>query len=324
MIVKSKIEGLNEWLFIEELPEIYQASSPLSEKKVAIQRFPVQMANYQLTTGGMFLMHSEMNFERSSRIHTEVIGETIASQFIFYTNSDKKVQGRGYSNSRHNIRYIPSTVEDYEVAAGTQYTYFLMVLSKAYYFQLIDKNSRLHEEFVHDIEKGTYTSFSTQDFAVTTEMRRVIHDLVECRQQGELKKLHTESRILELLMYQMEQMGDRDTSHKMVLRDIDVNKVEHARTILNDRFTNPPTLKELSREISLNEFKLKRAFKEYVGTTVYDYITRLRMERAKALLMEGENNVYEIASLIGFKHPPGFSSAFKKYYGIPPSKVVIR
>ncbi|SEM00539.1 AraC-type DNA-binding protein [bacterium A37T11] len=321
MLIKSKIDGHNDWLFIEDIPDSYTPGYRLAEKQVAIKRSPVFMVNQQLTTGGLFVMHSEMKFDEALNIQTEVVGETITSQFIFYRQSQdlgKKQPNTLYGRSRHNIRYIPSTIESHLIREDVEYTYFLVVLSKDYYFNLIDRHSLLHEDFVKEIERGEYTSFASEDFFVTMEMRRVIDDMISCRQHGELKRIHTEARILELLMYQLEQLNHGSPEPEQVKGD-DVTKLEHARQILGERFHHPPTQKELSREVMLNEFKLRRGFKEYFGTTVYDYITRLRMEHARHLLLEENRPIFEVASLVGFSHQNNFSIAFKKYFGIPPS-----
>jgi AraC-like DNA-binding protein len=325
MIVKAKISDLDEWLFIEDIPDIYSPNNILAEKQVIIQRSPVHMANYQLTTGGLFLMHSVMVFDESTNIHTDINGETITSQFIFYKNSTgKKLTTSSHGNSRHNIRYIPSTRANHELSAKVEYTYFMVVLSKAYYFSLIDRHSILHERFVKDIEKGQFTSFSTEDMAVTPEMRKVINDIRDCRQSGELKRLHTESKILELLMYQLEQLRNNNgPSRQEIFRAGDYDRLEQARTILNERFVDPPTHKELAKEILLNEFKLRTGFKEYYGVTMYDYITRLRMEKARRLLLEEKMSIYEVSALAGFKHQANFSKAFKKYFGLLPSEVKV-
>jgi AraC-like DNA-binding protein len=325
MIVKAKISDLDEWLFIEDIPDIYSPNNILAEKQVIIQRSPVHMANYQLTTGGLFLMHSVMVFDESTNIHTDINGETITSQFIFYKNSTgKKLTTSSHGNSRHNIRYIPSTRANHELSAKVEYTYFMVVLSKAYYFSLIDRHSILHERFVKDIEKGQFTSFSTEDMAVTPEMRKVINDIRDCRQSGELKRLHTESKILELLMYQLEQLRNNNgPSRQEIFRAGDYDRLEQARTILNERFVDPPTHKELAKEILLNEFKLRTGFKEYYGVTMYDYITRLRMEKARRLLLEEKMSIYEVSGLAGFKHQANFSKAFKKYFGLLPSEVKV-
>lgn len=323
MIVKAKISDLDDWLFIEDVPDLYSPNNTLSEKQLMIHRSPVNMSNYQLTTGGMFLMHSVMQFEESTSIHTDINGETITSQFVFYKNSSaKKATASAHGHSRHNIRYIPSTQASHELHANVEYTYFMIVLSKEYYFSLIDRHSVLHERFVKDIEKGQFTSFSTEDMAVTPEMRKVINDIRDCRQSGELKRLHTESKILELLMYQLEQLRNNSGTVKSeVLKSGDFERLEEARTILNERFVNPPTHKELAKEILLNEFKLRTGFKEYYGVTMYDYITRLRMEQARKLLLDERMSIYEVSGLSGFKHQANFSKAFKKYFGVLPSGI---
>ncbi|TDQ09775.1 helix-turn-helix transcriptional regulator [Pedobacter metabolipauper] len=320
MIVKSKIEGLNEWLFIEDIPDAFAPGNTISEKKVTIERAPIKMVNYQLSSGGLFLMYSEMKFTEPIRIYTAVEGETITSQFIFYyPASARKMNPHG--GSRHNIRFIPSSSATYELKAGVDYTYFMMVISKEYYYKLIDRHSSLHEEFVQEIEKGLSASYAAQDMLVTAEMQRIIFELREDKKTGELKRLHTEAKVLELLIYQIEQLNNEQPEGGKLLREADIEKLEHARAILEMRFADPPTQRELAMEVMLNESKLRRGFKEYFATTIYDYITRLRMELAKTLLLEERKTIYEVALITGFRHQANFSIAFKKYFGISPSDV---
>lgn len=323
MVIKSRIEGMADWLFIEDVPDTYTPNYRLVEKEVAIRRKPVFLASHQLSTGGLFVMHSEMLFDEARSIHTEVMGETITSQFIFYKRASEQLKGKPntfYGRSRHNIRYIPTTNSDHEIKKDIDYTYFLVVLSKDYYFNLIDRHSLVHEDFVKEISRGQYTSYASEDFHVTPEMRRVIDDLVNCRQHGELKRIHTEARILELLMYQLEQLGNGQERPELdSVKGDDVVRLEQAREILKDAFRHPPTQRELSRMVALNEFKLRRGFKEYFGTTVYDYITRLRMEHARKLLVEERMTISEVSNEVGFSHQNNFSIAFKKYFGLPPS-----
>lgn len=323
MLIKSRIEGLSGWLFEENVPDAYIPNYSLVEKSITIQEETISLANKQLTSGGLFMMHSEMRFDKPTKIYTEVNGEIVSSQFIFYKKADDQLKGKSkalYGRSRHNIRYTPSANSTHEVKSGIDYMYFLIVLSKDYYFNLIDRHSILHEDFVREIERGNYTSFTDEEFFVTLEMRRVIDDIIHCRQEGEFKRIHTEARILELLMYQLEQLGGNGQEQEVIKGD-DIFKLEQAREILNERYAAPPTQKELSREVGLNEFKLRRGFKEYFGITVYDFITRLRMEKAKKLLVQEQRPINEVAYLVGFSHQNNFSIAFKKYFGVPPSEL---
>ena len=327
MKIKSKIEGSDDWLFIEEISDNYSPNTPLSEKNVNIKSLPAQkLVNYQLSAGGLFLVHSTMQFNNNVKVLSEVEGETITSQFIFYgTNphADKKdAKSNRREGSRHNIRYIPSIKGKYPMVPDIEYKYFLLVLSKQYYFHLIDQHSLLHTDFVREILKGKYTSFAAKDLPVTTEMKRVINDICECKRTGELKRMHTESRILELLMLQLEQMqSGAEEVDRYVIKQDDLRKLERAREILDAEYTYPPTIIELSKQIALNEFKLKRAFKEYFGTTIYGYVTRLRMEEARRLILEEKKSVGQVAAAVGFNHQSHLTDAFKRYFGILPSEI---
>lgn len=64
---------------------------------------------------------------------------------------------------------------------------------------------------------------------------------------------------------------------------------------------------------------MQRAFLEHFGISPKQYLTKLRMNRALALLAEGNCSVKEIAEACGFRDEKYFSRAFKKKYGYPPS-----
>lgn len=318
MLIKSKIEELDEWLFIEEIPDGYVPDKPLVENRLTINRSPIQMTSYQLSTSGLFILYTEMSFEQPVHILTEIDGEAITSQFIFIKKEDSKVP---FAMSRHNIRYIPSVKTVHEVKEKIEYSYFIAVISKEYYLNLIKRDSLLHKQFVLDIERGEYTSFSEEDLMATYEMQQTINELIESKKRGEIRRLHTESRIVELLMYQFEQYNERDNEAVPVLNGDDVKRLEMARQILENRVANPPTQKELAQEVMMSESKLRKDFKEYFAVTIHDYLTRVRMEKARLYLIEEKRPIYEVALLTGYGHQNNFSSAFKRYFGISPGEM---
>lgn len=50
------------------------------------------------------------------------------------------------------------------------------------------------------------------------------------------------------------------------------------------------------------------------------YLLKVRMERARELLLTGDMTVAETADSVGYTSPLTFSQMYKKYYGISPSK----
>jgi two-component system response regulator YesN len=88
---------------------------------------------------------------------------------------------------------------------------------------------------------------------------------------------------------------------------------------VHEHFTEEITLEDLSKQLYLSRNYLNQIFKKANGETFTNYVIRVRMEKAKSLLVEGKYMIYEIAEKIGYKNVPYFSSIFKKYHGVNPS-----
>ena len=98
--------------------------------------------------------------------------------------------------------------------------------------------------------------------------------------------------------------------------------LHNAREILIRRLDCPPSLQELSQLIRMNDYKMKRLFKQYYGKTIYQYIREERMKKAYVLLQDGQYNVSQAAFTVGYTNISHFSETFKRYYGVSPHKVI--
>ena len=98
----------------------------------------------------------------------------------------------------------------------------------------------------------------------------------------------------------------------------DMDKVYMARDLLIAHAISPPTLTELSRLSGLNEFKLKKGFKEVFHNTVFGYLNDYRLENARTLILDTRKTVSEIAYETGYANPQHFHRAFKKQFGTAP------
>ena len=61
-------------------------------------------------------------------------------------------------------------------------------------------------------------------------------------------------------------------------------------------------------------------FRQVTGTTINRYLTNVRMEKAKELLMDLSNKLYDVSYAVGYMNPSYFSRQFKKYVGCLPSE----
>jgi len=97
-------------------------------------------------------------------------------------------------------------------------------------------------------------------------------------------------------------------------------KLNLIRSYLHQHFLEELSLAKLCRVAALNEFKLKKGFKQLFGTTVFGYVKALQMKYACRLLEEERKQVEEVAYTLGYEYPQHFSTAFKKFFGSNPSK----
>lgn len=101
----------------------------------------------------------------------------------------------------------------------------------------------------------------------------------------------------------------------------DVNRIYEARDALVEAFQRPPSIPQLARRVGINQTKLKAGFKSVFGMTMFDFISKCRMERASELLAQGDLTIAEVAFAVGYDYPANFTYAFKRFYGHVPRQL---
>lgn len=79
-------------------------------------------------------------------------------------------------------------------------------------------------------------------------------------------------------------------------------------------------IQTIAEHVSLSETYLCSFFKKQSGQTIKEYITGVRVEKAKDLLMNGELKLYAIAQEVGIADSNYFTTFFKKYVGCTPTE----
>ena len=81
-----------------------------------------------------------------------------------------------------------------------------------------------------------------------------------------------------------------------------------------------PGVSELAKAAGMGTSKFKIAFKQVFGDTPMRYRNRLRMEFAKQLIQEQQRSPTDVSYLLGYAHPSNFTLAYKKHFGVVPSR----
>ena len=150
--------------------------------------------------------------------------------------------------------------------------------------------------------------------------------ILNCPYQGLTRRLYLESRALELIALQLPLRSSEDElkpSHSILKAD-EIDRIHYAKEILLNNLENPPSLIELARQVGLNDYKLKRGFRQVFGTTAFGCLYHHRMEQARKLLEENCSTVMKVAQAVGYTSSTSFSAAFKKKFGVPPKNYKLR
>ncbi len=77
-------------------------------------------------------------------------------------------------------------------------------------------------------------------------------------------------------------------------------------------------IKEIARHVSLSPTRFSFIFKKETGSTVLDFLTSFRIEKARELLKSSDYMMYEISKLVGYGSSQYFSQVFQKLTGVTP------
>ena len=109
---------------------------------------------------------------------------------------------------------------------------------------------------------------------------------------------------------------------KVRLNYDDIRKMREAHAIvINNLEQELPSLKEFALQLGTNEFKLKYAFRELYGTSVYRFQKIERLRKAKMLIQYTGMTFESIAFKTGFKSHAHFTRAFKERYKFSPREL---
>ena len=97
------------------------------------------------------------------------------------------------------------------------------------------------------------------------------------------------------------------------------NLFQEAAELIQHEYSDSLPLDEVARRVASSRRQLQRAFAEAGETSFRSYLQRVRMARARELLLEGSLPVHRVASSVGYRQPAQFAKAFRRHHGKPPS-----
>lgn len=271
------------------------------------------------------LTHTLSRYENQSIFSASNNTDVVRMHFGIKGNYNFVYQQLGKSfdlvGGHHNIMYsngFDITVQNRTSEIET----FGIQFPKKYFIQLTQDSTDRLKHFSENILSGKSNILSDNWGSINTPIANAIGQIIHCSYSNDLKKLFLLSKSVELVVLTAECYDQASNKKENFIKTkTDKEKIIAARDLINERLDCPLGLSEIAKVIGLNEYKLKRGFKEIFDTTVFGYLTDQRLQLACRYLQNTQKTSAEIAYTLGYASPQHFNIAYKKKFGVTPNSI---
>jgi len=221
---------------------------------------------------------------------------------------------------KKNQYILHYTSEESRAELWTDYEtlkYLQIQIKYQYIFNLIDPES--NRESAEILEQMIHNNFiflhKETPPNMTVEMHLILKEIISYYRKGIMQKLFIEAKIIKLLILIFEQFNEKDTAEDLSEIPLIIKK------FIDENYHRNLKVEEISKILGINETKIRKEFKIHYNTTIIDYISELRMLKAKKLIVNKDLMIKEIAIDCGYEYVQNFTRAFKKKFGVSPEKL---
>ncbi len=155
---------------------------------------------------------------------------------------------------------------------------------------------------------------SMQSFSLADDPRHLhlSETLIEVLAAGSVTEINgCMSQHLQKLIEQLKQVDDSRMAGELI---------DRVKGYIGDHYAENLTLSVLAEIFYVSPVYLSRLFKKKTGTNFVEYLTALRIEKAKEFLNDPKLKVYHVAEMVGYENPRYFARLFKESTGVVPQE----
>jgi len=158
---------------------------------------------------------------------------------------------------------------------------------------------------------GLYRSQATQEFKETVlRLLRTLESPVKSRVLGE-------GLVRELLFRIL--CGENAASlHALALKNTGLSRIDKALKQIHSNFDQPFQVDQLAGFVNMSTSAFHRSFKGVTSLSPIQYLKKVRLNRAKSLIVEEGVRSGDAARMVGYESVSQFNREFKRYFGASP------
>lgn len=96
--------------------------------------------------------------------------------------------------------------------------------------------------------------------------------------------------------------------------------IERAVKYIHDNYQNDIAVQDMASYLNMNQSYLSVLFKKEMGQTISNYLSMIRIEKAKEYLINHNVKIHDITTLVGYQTPSYFTYQFKRHVGCTPAE----
>ncbi|WP_313367217.1 helix-turn-helix transcriptional regulator [Sphingobacterium mizutaii] len=297
-------------------PANFQIANGFSSKQLSNEFVEGKLLKYH--EDAISITYQEWDLSKPFKLRVRHASHLIKVQF--------EIEGNSHFESHDNYciiipsnhyQFINIPNPDGHITYSSSRKVLDIYMEQEFLFQLLRTQGYSDQQLKAHFLLNNYT-FCRQATPITAQQQQLIQELLNHQYQSDFAKQFIRIKAIELMITVFVGASNQINQVKWIQSDIDT--MMSIKEFLDKNYHQDLRIKSLSRQFGINEFKLKNGFKDLFGDTVFGYIRRQKMKKAKELLRNPELEIKEIAYLIGFKYAHHFSKVYLDHYQIRPSE----
>ncbi|WP_321470313.1 AraC family transcriptional regulator [Halarcobacter sp.] len=301
--------------------KLYETGKTLIKNEKS-KSFIKQIANIN----NQFINLNIVNVMVEDNIYLNIVDNTIKQSYIQKLSSKKKqlqirivLQGQlekldqnenkkiVYKENEISVEYKHNIEESLLNKKGQHIKYICITLNENY----LNENGYFSDFFKKNFSKKFYEP----------DLKNRFEELLNREYTNGLDKIYLKNKTMEIILYVINRIQRIEKLELSGLDEEDIKRVKKAKILLEDRFNEKLTIPILSKEVALNQSKLKTGFKKLFNTTIHEYLKNIRLQKAVEYLKSNRYTVKEVSIMVGYTNQGSFSYAFSNKYNCSPKDI---
>ncbi|MEO6682370.1 MAG: AraC family transcriptional regulator, partial [Ginsengibacter sp.] len=270
---------------------------------------------FQKTEGSGFTIWTGHYFVEEDRIILATSNKPVLFlHFLFQNEVEISLGGTSFSlaDGQFNLSYLPVFKANTKFQSG-QNVHTFHIHFEYEFLQSFTNGYKLLPDFLSEMKKGNACRITASRHFATSAMISVVNNILKNPYEEKYHQFFIEAHVKVLLLQALHKIHHEEHRESQIrLSPHDIEKIITARNYLLAHLDSPVSIKQLARIAAINEYTLKKGFKQVYSMTIHKYYEHERLQKGMQLLIETDLPVAEIAYTLGYMHPTHFSSILKK------------